>query len=694
MKKKKEAKRLGRVKRSSGPPNKSFADGLGFMHAGRYIEAIDAFSSAARMRPKDANAWFMLGVAIFHGEGGDRGLQYILRAIELNPVRGDYFYNMGVLLFELRRVEEAKQAFTKAISLTVDNAAAYHNLGIIHNDQGEYMKAFQCYQKAYALNPNLAESAYNIGLLFANNNNHEEAVNFFEQAFLSRPSYFEAYIKTAMALCKLGRSEEALLLLQRNKINRANSGQFSGESCDELIQFYMKISAWEEVPALQEKLNAIVDLEISKNVKTSENPFTCICRHSDFARNFKVARLASIDIANKRLTAGTSFSYGKINGKIILGYLSADFKEHPVAHMIGRLLELHDRERFRVNCYSIVKDEGSETRQRIQASSDKFVDIDSLSDLESSHLINEDQVDILIDLNGYTKNNRIGICALKPAPINVSYLGFSGTTGADFFDYFIADRTIAPPGSEQFFSEKLVYLPDTFFVYDNSQEISGKQWARKEAGLPKTGFVFCSLSNFYKIDQSLFDCWLSILNQVPDSILWLGRLDSLAEKNLKAYAEQKGIASHRIICADKVARRKDFLARLQLADLALDSLIYNGHSTTADFLWAGVPVLTVQGKHVASRIASSILKAARLPEMVVHSSDQYQKLAVELGRDKSKLTAIKEKLALTRSSAPIFDTQAFVDNLESCYAEMIAIHRSGHAPRCIYPEKARSNFPH
>jgi len=368
--------------------------------------------------------------------------------------------------------------------------------------------------------------------------------------------------------------------------------------------------------------------------------------------------------------------------KITVAYLSNDFREHATAHLMLSLFGLHNRDEFEILCYSYGKDDRSDYRARIQKDCDKFVDIRDLSHADAAKCIYENQVDILVDLKGYTKGSRLAICALRPAPIQATYLGFPGTTGADFFDYIITDRIVTPGHHAPHYSETFVYLPHCYQVNDHRQLASDKNWTKMDLGLPNENFVFSSFNHPYKVDPVMFDVWMKILGQVPGAVLWLLKGSESAEKNLRREAERRGVKPERLIFADKLPK-DEHLARMRLADVALDTRIVNGHTTTSDALWAGVPVITLMGTHFASRVSASILTAIGLPEFITHSLDDYETLAVRLARNPEQLAAIRQKLANNRLTEPLFDTPRFAKNLEKAYNKIWKIFLAGQRPRQI-----------
>jgi predicted O-linked N-acetylglucosamine transferase (SPINDLY family) len=374
--------------------------------------------------------------------------------------------------------------------------------------------------------------------------------------------------------------------------------------------------------------------------------------------------------------------------KIRLGYLSHDFRENALAILIPGLIEEHDRQRFEVVGYSYGPDDHSARRARLEGAFDRFVDIRDMQDREAAELIHADALDILIDLNGYTGDSRAEILACRPAPIQVNYLGFTATMGADFIDYIIADRFVVPEDQQPFFSEKLVHLPDCYQCNDEKREIAERTPSRAECGLPETGFVFCCFSNSYKITPTFFDIWMRLLHAVPGSVLWL--LDpwtptagALAKANLVREAAARGVMPERLVLAPRLLFYPDHLARHRVADLFLDTLPFNAHTTASDALWAGLPLLTCIGNTFAGRVAGSMLHAVGLGELVTTSLEEYEALALRLAGDVGLLAQFRDRLARNRLTSPLFDIKRFARNIEAAYCRMWETWQAGRPPAAL-----------
>ena len=402
---------------------------------------------------------------------------------------------------------------------------------------------------------------------------------------------------------------------------------------------------------------------------------------SSEAINFKVAKLYAEDQFSNFVKP--QFHLKALDQKIRIAYFSNDYFNHATAYLIAELFELHDRQQFEVVAFSFSPTTQDVMQKRLKKNFDQFIDVSNMSDQEVASLSRQMEVDIAVDLKGYTTGSRPGIFALGAAPIQINYLGYPGTMGADFIDYIIADTVLIPECNQQFFSEKIVYLKNCYQVNDSRRLISDRKFSRTEFFLPEDKFVFCCFNNNYKILPNTFDLWARILSKVPDSVLWLLADNLLAKQNLILQAESRGIAKDRLIFAERMDL-PEHLARHQLADLFLDTLPCNAHTTASDSLWAGLPVLTQLGETLAGRVAGSLLRAVDLPELIALNPDEYEELAVELARSPSKLKKIKEKLAINRVSTPLFDAEFFTHGIENAFIKMNQRYQMGLPTEHIY----------
>ena len=682
---------------------------------GRSDEAITCYRKALQLKPDDAQAHNNMGNVLKDQGRSDEAVTCYGKALEIKPNYAEAYNNMGNALKDRGKLNEAISCYEQALQLRPDFAEARYNMGNAFTDQGELNEAILCYQKALEVEPDYAQAHNNMGNALKEQGKLNEAISCYEQALHSKAGFTETYSNIGNALKEQGRLNEAISCYQRAlQLKPDDAEAYSnmgnalkeqgrpdeatacfekaleidpghGQACNNLVEQLQQKWAWRRLEGLIPKLDGFTQKALGNGTRIDETPSMSITRHADPSRNFTIAKSLACDIARRMSRLKIQFSFDHRRSRktrITVGYLSNDFRNHPVAHLILSLFGLHDRDEFEIFSYSYGNDDGSLYRARIQRDSDKFVDLRNAGHADAAKCIYKDQVDILVDLMGHTGGSRLGICALRPAPIQVTYLGFPGTTGADFFDYIITDRIVTPEHHAAYYSENFVYLPHCYQVNDQTQAISNKAWKKVDFGLPEDGFIFCSFTNAYKIEPVMFDIWMKILRQVPESVLWLLQGNETAEKNLRREAEARGVNPERLIFAERLPK-DEHLARQRIADLALDTRIYNGHTTTSDALWAGVPVIALQGSHFASRVSSSILTAIGLSELIVHTLEEYEALAVRLARNPGELEAIRHRLAKNRLTEPLFDTSRFARNLEKAYKEMWEIFLTGEKPRQI-----------
>jgi len=635
------------------------SNGFSLQCQGKFAEALPFYEKAVEFVTNDALVYLNLGICFHSTEKPDEAMSAYRKTIELNPMQPDVYMNLGLLLQNMKRAEEAIATYQKAIEAKAENPDAYNNIGICLQNTGKPLQAIAAYQKSIELKPDNVGAYLNMGNSLRMAEQFEEAIASYQKALEYKPDYSEAF-------CSLFHQLQYV--------------------CD-----------WTGIEANNKKMDALTDAALDKGQKTMETPFVSLTRVADPARNFLIAKAWAGEISAKckvesvkwkvlsvkrknNLTHNTShITHNTSPFPLKIGYLSGDFRNHPVAHLMSGLFKLHNRQEFEIICYSYGRDDDSEYRKQIESGCDQFVDIREMSYEAAAERIYQDKIDILVEMMGFTgTDNRLEICALRPAPIQVSYLGFPGTSGADFFDYIITDRIVSPPEHSQYYSEKPAYLPHCYQVNNNEQKISDTPYQRRDFGLPDptpypsqegNAFVFSSFNQPYKIEPVMFDVWMRILKQIPDSVLWLLWRSPAAENNLKREAEIRGVSADRLIFTRRIVKA-EHLARQRLADLVLDTRIYNGHTTTSDALWAGVPVVALEGSHFASRVSSSILRAIGLPELITRNLEEYERLAVRLASQPEELKLLRQKLAKNRLTQPLFDTPLFARNLEKLYKEL------------------------
>ncbi|UCD82320.1 MAG: tetratricopeptide repeat protein [Desulfobacterales bacterium] len=673
--------------------NQDFAEahynmGVSLQEGENYRQAIESYRKALKIKPQFAEAQQNMGSCFQHLNQPEQAIACYKKALELKPEAAQAHYNIGKILYDLAEWEKAGASFQKALDFKPDYAEACHNMGLVYYRRNRLDDAMACFQKALRLKPSHVNTYYDLGNVYRDRGELDGMIGCYQKALELEPDSAQAYHNLSVAFRNLNNMDQAIACCSKALQIRPDYS----DSAAYLVQLLQHACEWEKLPDASDRLDRLTQKELDRGEKTSEQPMLSQRRHSDPGRNLAIAESWSRDIQRRAAGLDIHFSFAErksVKKEMTVGYLSGDFKNHAVMHQMLGLFGLHDRNRFNVYCYSHGKDDGSFYRQKIMQDCDKFTELDNLSHYEAAKCIYTDKVDILVDLMGHTRSNRLAICALRPSPIQVSYLGFLGTTGAAFIDYFITDKIVTPEDQSIFYSEKLVFLPDCYQVNDHHQKISEKQWQKKECGLPAEGFVFCCFNQPYKIDPHMFDTWMRILRRIPQSVLWLLNQNSTATKNLQRRAQAQGISPSRLIFADALPL-EDHLARLRLADLALDTRIYNGGATTSNALWAGVPVITLQGDHFVSRMSSSSLSAVGLPELITRNLNTYETLAVELARGPDKLQAIRKKLARNRLTYPLFDTPRFVKNLETAYQAMWEIFTGGNSPQPIEVVEKRS----
>ncbi len=620
---------------------------LAHHRAERYDQAADLYERILRSRSDHPDALHLLGVVSHQRGDHRRAVELIGRAIRLAPERPMFHYNLGLARHALGRTERAVAAYRRAVELKPDHAESHYNMGNALQEMDRVGEAVAAFRRAVSLKPDHANAWHNLGNALQNRGETAEAITAYHRALANKPDHSAAFAAVVHQL---------------------------QHACD-----------FEAVARLVPKLDLRTSADMAEGRRPDETPFVHLTRHQDMERNLALARAWSADVA-VRMADGPRFFHppgGAERRKLTVGYLSGDFRNHPVAHLVGSLFDRHDRDRFRVIGYSFGRDDGMGYREPIRRGCDDFVDLRSMDHGAAATRIHQDGVDILVDMMGHTRGNRLEICALRPAPIQVLYLGYPGTSGADFIDYIIADATVLPLDHARWYTEKAVYLPDTYLPTNDRQPVADRSPGRAACGLPENGFVFCSFNQPYKIEPVLFDVWMRLLRQVPGSVLWLRAKDPLGRENLWKAAEARGVRRDRLIFAKRIPGRDAHLARHGLADLALDTRVFNGHSTTSDALWAGVPVVTLLGGHFASRGAASVLKAAGLPDLIARGPSEYEALARSLAMDPGRYRTVRKRLAENRRTAPLFDGDRYVRHLEKGFRQMWEIHRSGAPPRPI-----------
>jgi len=690
-------------------PNNAFAHnncGAALKDLKRTDEALACYEKALALKPDYPEAYLNRGAALQALKRPDEALVAYDKAISLKPDYAEAYYNRGNALQELMRPEQALASYDKAIALRPDYAEAHNNRGNVLGALMRPDEALASYEQASVLKPDYADAFFNRGNALRELKRADEALASYDKAIALRPDYAEAHNNRGNALGELKRPEEALVAYDKAISLKSdfaeahsNRGNALGElkRTDEALVAYdkaislnpdhefllgtylhtrMKLCEWSLFEENLDKLKA--DLSVSKPVTA---PFPLLAVLDSAALQKTAAKVYSETMFPERHALGC-FDKREPDGKIRIGYFSADFHNHATAYLMAELFEAHNPGRFELYGFSFGPNKNDEMRRRVSSAFDRFIDVRDKSDRQVAQLSRDLGIDIAIDLKGHTHDARTGIFAEGCAPVQVNYLGYPGTMGAKYIDYVIADKTVIPADSQSDFTEKVVYLPHSYQVNDSRRRISDRVFTKKELGLPESGFVFCCFNNNYKILPSLFDSWIRILKAVDGSVLWLFEDNPTAARNLRNEAMARGLDDSRLTFARRMPLG-EHLARHQFADLFIDTLPCNAHTTASDALWAGLPVLTCMGKSFASRVAASLLKAIELPELIAHTQEQYETKAIELAKDPAKLNVIKGKLKRNRTTTPLFNSNLFAGHIEAAYEEMYARYQAGLPPTVL-----------
>jgi protein O-GlcNAc transferase len=643
---------------------------LGLIKASQsnYREAADYLARAARIAPNDALIQYNLAKALSDSGNDKDAITYHKKAVALTPNNPEAWLNYGISAFNLGRYEDALIWYGNALSLKPDYQEALLNKGATLKELKRYEEAIVFAEKALSINPNLAEAWSNKGMALHELKRFDEAIAHYDKALSLDAEFAVAWSNKGNVLNELKRFDEAIAHYDKALSLKHDIDWVPGD----LLHAKMKICCW---LGLAESLE-----DICKKIGTSMK----------VADPFPLLALTDNTLIHKRsaeIYVQSRYPFNPLLGpitkrskspKIRVGYFSADFKNHPVAFLIAELFEIHDRSQFEIYGFSLVK-AADEMSGRLQLAFDHSIEAQGMSDIEIAQLSRSLNIDIAVDLTGFTQDARTGIFSHRAAPIQLNYLGYPGTMGTDYMDYIIADKTLIPLDAQSNYTEKVVYLPNSYQVNDRRRLISERQFTREELGLPESEFVFCCFNNNFKIIPATFEGWMRILKAVEGSILWLLEDNSWVVKNLKKEAEKQGIAPDRLVFAERMPL-PEHLARHRQANLFLDTLPYNAHTTTSDALWAGLPVLTLMGNSFASRVAASLLNAIGLPELITNTQEEYETLAVGLAQNPQKLADIKLKLVNSRLTTPLFDTQLFTKNLEAAYSKMYERYQADLGP--------------
>jgi len=640
---------------------------------GQFEYGIELLIKAIALESTHAATYSNLGNALCQLKQFERAIENYKKAIQISPLDPVFHFNMGNALVEVKRYEDALESYNKAINFKPDYSGALFNRGDTLIKLNQLEAAIESFNSVIEIEPQSAVAFFNKGnALLSLKQFHAAAANF-TMAISIRPDFAEAYHNAGVVMADLRQPDAAnISYLKALEINPNLDFLFG--TC---LHNKMMLCDWSH---LAEGLNyyesAILDH------KKISLPFAAVTLLDNPNLQFQVAKIFNNTKYPRTNTLG-EIKKIKSDGKIRIAYYSADFFKHATSYLIVQLFELHDKHNFEFYGFSFGLDIKDEMQTRVAAAFTKFIDVSTKSSIEVAKLSRQLKIDIAIDLKGYTKDNRTEIFALGCAPIQVNYLGYPGTMASDYIQYIIADKILIPENLQSFYSEKIVYLPNSYQVNDSNRKISSKILNKKDFGLPEDGFIFCCFNNNYKITPEIFNIWMRIIKSVDGSVLWLLEDNPTASRNLIREAEVRGVSGERLIFGGRV-EVEEHLARQQLADLFLDTLPCNAHTTASDALWAGLPVLTCVGNSFAGRVAASLLAALDLQELITYDLRDYEELAIRLATQSDKLLNIKNELNTNKLKKPLFDTKLFANDIETAFKLIYKRYQEGLEPDHIY----------
>lgn len=627
---------------------------------GRQSAALESFAEAVRLDPAAPLAYCNLGNTLLALDRAEEALASLDRARALAPGNALVCYNRGNALLALARHAEALEDFDRAVTADPRFALAWYNRGSALTELRRYAEAAASFDRVLSLMPDFAAAYNNRGVALLALKRQPEALGDFERALHLKPGYEGALENMGNAFHDQRRYEDA----GRCFAALVGAAPTRPYALGNLLNASTRSCDWGgDYLTLRKRVTESVERGLRAQV-----PFAFLATSDSPAAQLRCARTFAAD---KFVPVGEPLSRGRTyaHERIRVAYVSADFRYHATAFLAAELFERHDRQRFECTAISFGPDDGSPMRQRLQRSFDHFLEVSALGDRDIARLMREREIDIAVDLQGYTADCRAGIFAQRPAPVQVSYLAYPGTLGAPYMDYLIGDRHVIPKEHFPHYSEKVVHLPHCYQPNGSGRAIAPTTPARAELSLPEQAFVYCSFNGSYKITPEVFEIWMRLLRALPRSVLWLLDDTEAATRNLRKEAAERSVDPARLVFAPRVSLA-EHLGRQPLADLFLDTLPINAHTTASDALWAGLPVLTCQGATFAGRVASSLLHAVGLPELIAANPAEYEELALALASDPERLEGLRARLASQRESCPLFDTDRYRQSLEAAYTLM------------------------
>ena len=645
--------------------------------SGKITEAQEIYLDLIKENDDD-KLYFLLGTTYLQLKKFDEAIDYLNYSIKINPKFPNSYNSRGIVFSELKQFEKAIIDYDKVISLNPKFLEAHINKAISLKNINKFNEAKKCFEYCIQIDSLNPKVYHNLGNLLKEMKNLEEAKSAYEKAIKLKKDYAEPYDGRGdiyQELSKINNDSTIFELSIRDYEKAITLKKNFDYLLGKIIHSKTITNNWEN---FEKDLNSIKD-----GIKNNEKVILPLPALS-LIDNPKI-HLNNSKIFSKKIipTAINNQKIYQSDGKIKIAYFSADFNEHAVSNLIFEMLTQHNKQKFKIFCYSFGFDNKDAQHEEIEAKVDVYRDIRKISDYDSAMLARKDKIDIAIDLQGYTDKNRVSIFANRAAPIQINYLGYPGSMGADFIDYIVGDKNLIPEDKTQFYSEKIIYLPHCYQPQNNKLKISQEIQSKKKLGLPEDSFVFCAINNTYKITPEIFNIWMKLLKKVEKSVLWLLEINESSKNNLIKEAVTRGIKKERLVFAKRTSHDK-YLAQFKYADLYLDTFIYNAGATASNALWMGLPVLTMAGNSYSARMANSLLNSLGLEELITHSKQDYEDLALKLSTDKERLNNIKVKLKENLSSKPLFNTNLYTENFENGLEEVFNNHITGNAPKNVY----------
>lgn len=644
--------------------------GIALQLAGRLPEAEKSFKKALSLNKDDFESYFNLGTISLSMQQLKKAEKMFRMSLKINPSNINTITNLGVTLQYQNKFTEAIECFSDALKMDVDNLSANNNLGVAMSKIGLLAESLAYFKKVIQTNPDYADGYNNIGNSLYQLNRLPEAKDNYIKALELNSNYIEAHVNLGII-----HEEERRYDLAIESYSSAR--KFDPDNSLVLAQLYYafkRVCDWDNADAVGELLDKSSRIAIKQGVKPGEDSLRNIIRIDDPQLNLRVANTTTKEFEKK----GVFKHKRRKNKKIRIGYFN-DFAEQPIASLTDDLYGFHNRDRFEIHCYSIETAERNKYRNKVERLSDSFTSVAGMTRYQIAERIHKDDIDILVDLKGNTRGQLPETLGMRPAPVQISYLGHPGTTGASYFDYLIVDKILVPEKLAKYCSEKLIYMPDCYQI-NSKIKPSTKRLKRSDFGLREDSIVLASFNQPHKLNIELFKTWLRILKKAPKSVLWVHVGNSMAEQNIKEFAESHGVEGNRIIFTSYM-KLEEHLTRSSLIDIALDTDIYNGGATSSYMLLAGVPVVTVPGKHYAARMTASMLTNLGMEELIARNLKQYEQLATRLALNAKELKKSKNKILKNIETYPLFDSEKFTRNLEMAYEKAWLKYLDGKTPR-------------